>query len=96
LKQEVKIVKEERDGTSEDLFRTRARVRVLEKEKAELHKVHEQFVQYDEGMQHAFEEIESRDEMIGLLSSKLEQALDQLEQEKSQPQRRGLFRKTSP
>lgn len=92
LREELQLVKAERDEMAEELVRLRSQVQSFEQEKEEHRKLKEQLAQYErDGITSANEAIQIRDQAILDIATKLEQALDQLEIERAQRQRRQII-----
>jgi hypothetical protein len=94
LRKELDSVLIERDEQSQQILRLRAQVGQQQKELAAYADLKRKFLEYEKQEQvQTCKEIESRDEIIENLSSKLESALDQLELERANQttQRRHVF-----
>lgn len=92
LQQELREIKAERDAMAKEENRLRARVQELERYEAECKELKRRLLEYEEqGLRHAEAAIQSRDQMIHDLSTKLEVALDHLEMEKAQRHRRQII-----
>lgn len=89
LRKDLESVRTERDSMSEELTRLRAQVQFQEKQIAEYAETKKKLREYeDRGLDRAEDAIQSRDQIISDLSSKLEQSLDLLVMEREQQRQR--------
>jgi hypothetical protein len=92
LQQELNELKDERDALAEDATRLRERVAQLERYELECERMRKLLYQREaDEMIKAEDALQSRDQTIRDLSGKLESALEELEMERAQRQRRQII-----